>query len=134
MKSIYGRRGDLLAVIGNINDIKEGRQFFTAPEDFVQVGGFRYGKGTDMRSRKHLRRPGPPDRITQECVICFKGSMEAWIYNDINDLVDKITIKTGDFIILLSGGHGFIVKEDDTVLLEVKNGPFTSVEDNKEFT
>jgi len=31
-------------------------------------------------------------------------------------------------LILLEGGHGFFIKEDDTVILEVKNGPYLGAE------
>jgi len=34
--------------------------------------------------------------------------------------------------VILRGYHGYEILEDDTRVLEVKNGPFTSVEADKE--
>ena len=42
------------------------------------------------------------------------------------------TLKTGDVILLVSGGHDFEMLED-TDMVEVKQGPYSGVEDKARF-
>jgi hypothetical protein len=35
-------------------------------------------------------------------------------------------------MVMLKGGHGYDILENNTQVLEVKNGPFTSVEKDRE--
>ena len=37
----------------------------------------------------------------------------------------------GDFAVLLAGGHGYEIQEDDTRIIETKNGPFLGVDLDK---
>jgi hypothetical protein len=48
------------------------------------------------------------------------------------DVFQQETVKTGDICIILTIGHGYQILEDNTKIVEVKNGPFTSVEKDKE--
>jgi hypothetical protein len=45
---------------------------------------------------------------------------------------DRAILKAGDFIMLYDGGHGFKVLQDNTVFIEVKNGQFVTVEQDKD--
>jgi hypothetical protein len=57
-----------------------------------------------------------------------KGSIEATIYDLDGVFVTKLNVIAGDVLILLSCGHGYIVTEDETEVLEVKNGPYMGAE------
>ena len=35
-----------------------------------------------------------------------------------------LEVNVGDVIILLRGGHGYDILDDDTEVLEIKNGPY----------
>ncbi len=41
-------------------------------------------------------------------------------------------MSTGDILVLVSGGHGFRMLED-TVLMEVKQGPYTGLKEKERF-
>ena len=45
------------------------------------------------------------------------------IFNDDQQLIATRELRTGDVVILVNGGHGFRMQED-TVLLEIKQGPY----------
>jgi len=105
---------------------------FVTPDEFnQQMGMIVYGKGEHIIPHKHL----PIKRTingTTECVIVRKGSCYVDIYDqDENILHSKKMIK-GDIILLLGGAHGFRMIED-TVLFEVKQGPYAGDNDKKRF-
>ena len=40
-------------------------------------------------------------------------------------------LNEGDLAVFVYGGHGYEILEDDTKIIETKNGPFTGVENDK---
>lgn len=38
--------------------------------------------------------------------------------------IDSFVVKAGDILILLECGHGYKILEDNTKVLEIKNGPY----------
>ena len=41
-------------------------------------------------------------------------------------------MNVGDLAVFVYGGHGYEILEDDTKIIEAKNGPFINVEKDKE--
>jgi len=54
--------------------------------------------------------------------------MEVQLFDDNRELVATRTLAKGDVIILVSGSHGFKMNED-TVLLEIKQGPYSGLDE-----
>ena len=54
------------------------------------------------------------------------------IYNDDRELVTTRELWTGDVMLMVGGGHGFRMIED-TIFLEVKQGPFLPVDEKEHF-
>ena len=69
---------------------------------------------------------------TSEVLVLQKGSCLADIYNDARELVATRELKAGDVILLVGGGHGFRILED-TMFLEIKQGPFLPVTEKENF-
>ncbi|GAB6265210.1 MAG: hypothetical protein STSR0001_06550 [Methanothrix sp.] len=53
-------------------------------------------------------------------------------YNEHHDPVASRELKTGDILILAGGGHGFRMLED-TVFIEIKQGPYAGQDDKERF-
>ena len=124
MVEIKNDNDELLAVIDNFGNFGKGISFYGTRGDFLQVGKFRYDKDHIMKDHRHIDRPRKTDK-TQEIVVMFKGSCEAKIFDTTgSDLVAKMVLEAGDIFILYNGGVGFTVLEDDTVMLEAKNGQY----------
>jgi uncharacterized protein with PhoU and TrkA domain len=105
---------------------------FVTPGDFKQQVGFIvYAAGSEIP--RHVHRP-VERRLneTSEVLIVRRGSCEVDIYNSARDLVAVRKLRAGDILILVAGGHGFRMLED-TVLLEVKQGPYTGLEERERF-
>ena len=56
------------------------------------------------------------------------GSIRATIYGDNRKQIRQLEVFSGDVLILISGGHGYEILEDDTHVLEIKNGPYLGAE------
>lgn len=124
----------------DINEIKEGElvlarhipaskawagnlNFFSADEEYIQVGTWGYDAGKELLAHTHNE---VERRVlwTQEVLYIRKGSIKAEVYNTKEEKVAELTGAEGDILILLMGGHGYHILENGTQVLEVKNGPY----------
>lgn len=105
---------------------------FLTPDSFsLQMGMIVYGKGQSITPHLHL----PVVREvhgTNEVVMVRRGSCEVDIYDDDRQHLGSYCLNQGDVILLLGGGHGFRMHED-TVLFEVKQGPYVGMADKARF-
>lgn len=100
-----------------------GLGFYSNDEEFIQVGSWQYDKGKELL--KHIHNPIERTVIrTQEVLYIKKGSIKAQIFSLDEILIDEIIAKEGDTVILLNSGHGYTILENNTQVLEIKNGPY----------
>jgi quercetin dioxygenase-like cupin family protein len=104
--------------------------FPTPPNLELQVGFVVYPAGGVIASHRHASITRTIDR-TCEVLVVKKGRCEVDIFNDDQQLVATRELRTGDLILLVKGGHGIRIQED-TVLLEIKQGPYLGLSE-KEF-
>lgn len=106
-------------------------QFITPPEFNQQVGFVVYPEGGEIARHKHrlLKRNLVG---TSEVLIVCQGLCEIDVYNDAGELVKTSELRIGDIMLMVGGGHGFRMLED-TVFLEVKQGPFTGDDEKEHF-
>lgn len=108
----------------------EGLGFYSKDEDYIQVGTWQYNQGKELL--KHIHNPVERTVIrTQEVLYIRKGSIKAQIYSLDEVLVDEIIAKEGDTLILLNSGHGYKILENNTQVLEVKNGPYLGADTDR---
>ena len=109
----------------------EKTTFLTPPELNLQLGLVVYPAGGSVTPHVHL----PVERTivgTCEVLVVKKGRCEIDIYNDERQLVSTRELREGDVILTVGGGHGFRMLED-TVLLEIKQGPYVAGVDKERF-
>jgi hypothetical protein len=96
-----------------------------------QVGFVVYPKGATIA--RHIHRPLERHLVgTSEVLIVKKGRCEIDVYNDARELVATRELRQGDVMLMIAGGHGFRMIED-TILLEVKQGPYTGIDEKERF-
>jgi hypothetical protein len=61
-----------------------------------------------------------------------KGRCEVDIYNDQKEIVATREMREGDILLLVKGGHGFRMLEE-TVFVEIKQGPYTGLDEKERF-
>lgn len=104
-----------------------GLKFFSAEEDYIQVGTWGYDSGKTLSA--HIHNQTHRDILwTQEVLLVRTGCIRATIYNSLEHKVATVNVLAGDIIILLRGGHGYEILEDGTTVLEIKNGPYLGPE------
>jgi hypothetical protein len=105
--------------------------FLTPPEFKQQVGFVVYPAGGEIQ--RHVHRPLERHLIgTSEVLVVRQGCCEIDIYNNERELVATRQLRQGDIMLMVDGGHGFRMLED-TVFLEVKQGPYTGIEEKERF-
>jgi quercetin dioxygenase-like cupin family protein len=105
---------------------------FVTPDHYYQQTGFVvYPKGGIIPRHSHL----PIQRHlvgTSEALLVRSGRVEADLYALDRSLLGTWNLCAGDIIILVAGGHGIRCLED-TVLLEIKQGPYTGLVEKERF-
>jgi len=120
-----------LAYILRPNPLPGQTTFITPPEFKQQVGFIVYPAGGEVK--KHLHLPLESHLVgTSEVLVVQKGRCLVDIYNDSRELVATRETKAGDVMLMVGGGHGFRMLED-TVFLEIKQGPFLPVAEKEHF-
>lgn len=105
--------------------------FLTPPEFKQQVGFVVYPAGGEVA--RHLHKPLERHLTgTSEVLILRKGRCIMDVYNNDKELVASKELNEGDIMLMVDGGHGFRML-DDTVFLEVKQGPYTGIDEKERF-
>ena len=114
--------GKLIAMIVRGNPTPAKTVFVTTPESEMQVGVVVFPAGGSVAPHRH---PPKTRSITTTCEMVFvrKGRCELDFYSDDRRLVATRELGKDDLALMLGCGHGFRML-DDTVLLEVKQGPY----------
>jgi len=102
---------------------RDGLNFYSQDDDFIQVGVWGYDGGKELKA--HIHNEVSREVLwTQEVLFVHTGKIRANIFDTTEQKVAEIEVGKGDVIILLRGGHGYDILEDGTQVLEVKNGPY----------
>ena len=105
---------------------------FLTPSEFnQQVGFIVYPAGGEIQ--RHTHHPLERNVVgTSEVLIVRRGRCEVDIYNDDRQLIATRELRQGDILLIVGGGHGFRMLED-TVFLEIKQGPYTGIDEKERF-
>lgn len=97
----------------------------------LQVGFVVYPRGGEVARHVHL--PIPRSIVgTAEVLLVKEGRCLLDLYDDERRLVVTWELSGGDLVLLVAGGHGVRMLED-TILIEVKQGPYTGLKEKERF-
>ena len=121
--------GELLACIVRAQVSFAQTGFVTPPEYNFQVGFIVHPAESKIASHEHST---VEQRVTQifEVLLVRKGRCEVDIYNRDRERVATRELREGDLLLIIEGGHGFRMLED-TVFLEIKQGPYTGADQKR---
>jgi len=124
-------RGRLLAMVVSKTVAPDETSFLTEESLPVQLGFIVYPQGGEVR--RHVHRPLERSLIgTSEVLLVRSGACEIDVYDEERALVATRRLTTGDVVVMLAGGHGFRMF-DDTTFLEIKQGPYTGLDEKETF-
>lgn len=105
--------------------------FFTPDSLSQQLGYLPHKKGNIIKPHKHNVNKREI-LYTQEVLFLKKGKVKVNFYDNNFMHMGSEVVSSGDAILLCGGGHGFEILED-TIMIEVKQGPYVGVEDKVRF-
>lgn len=124
-------KDNLLAIILPSDFNKDGIHFFTPNDLSQQLAYMHHPPGKIIEP--HVHNPVPRQvQYTQEVLFIKKGRLRVDFYDDQQNYLESRMLKSGDVILLATGGHGFEVLED-LEMIEVKQGPYAGEEDKTRF-
>ena len=132
------RNGKILAIVTRAKALQELEQsgknmLFVSPDEFpFQVGIHNRKKDEVCPAHVHIPFPELSNFPVQEFFYIISGSVKVDIYDEMdNDLkISEVIVYEGDSIIL-NTGHGFTFLEDNTKVIELKQGPYRGRENEK---
>lgn len=121
----------ILSLIIRANFSPEKTSFVT-PENFIQQAGFVVYPREGVIAN-HIHKPLHREIIgTPETLLIRKGKVKVHFFNNARELKGEAIIEAGDILMLVSGGHGFTMLED-SILFEIKQGPYTGLDEKERF-
>ncbi len=124
--------GKVVCMIIRAGHFPKSTTFYTQEEFSFQVGQVVHPAGSEIPRHEH-RRTTRTVVGTPEVLVVQRGRLIVDLYaEDDRRLLCSRELSTGDVIVLLTGGHGFHLIEE-TVLLEVKQGPYYGHQEKEQF-
>lgn len=127
-KKIYDRGGIYALVLRKGAEAK-GVNFITPRNYPLQVGVQLRRKNELIKSHIH-KSTKKEIKTIQEFIHIDYGRVKVSIFNENGEKISDIILNSGDSMLQVRGGHGFKVLKD-TKLIEVKQGPYDSVKEDK---
>ena len=121
----------MIAIIIYAEYQNDGIEFFTPNSLSQQLAFISRPKGHKIQA--HMHKPVSRNvKYTQETLFIKKGRVKINFYDEETKYLDTRELTAGDVILLVSGGHDFMMMED-TEMIEVKQGPYAGNGDKERF-
>jgi len=121
--------GKLLAQVMRRHYGDKGISFVTHADEPLQMGVLIHPAGKRLAAHVHKEARKVITEV-QEVLHILYGTVRVDFYSEDQKLIDSKTLYCGDTVILLRGGHGLSMLEDSKIM-EVKQGPYRGVEEDK---
>lgn len=119
----------LFALILRANYEPEGVNFITDKNNPLQLGILKHNQSVRIKPHFH-NNILKTIREVQEVLHIVYGRIEADFFENNGKKIGSVILESGDTILLLAGGHGFNILRDSKIL-EIKQGPYSSVKEDK---
>ena len=124
--------GKMIALVIPSDYSETGIKFFTPNEFSQQLAYMNRPQGYTIEPHVHNPVARNVD-YTLEVLFIRRGKLRVDFYTQEREYICNRILKTGDVILLASGGHGFTMLEQ-TEMIEVKQGPFAGDADKTRFS
>lgn len=124
-----GSAGTLVVIVRG-GWVPIGTSFHTDKGDQQQVATIRRLPGEKIQAHAH-KQVQRELWFTPEVFVVKTGKMRIDVYNFKREFVKSVEARGGDVVIVRGGGHGITFLED-TIFVEVKQGPYFGRDADKE--
>jgi len=122
----------LLLAVNRQKDITNNRTDLCPEDQLLQISTNLLSSGTTFRPHKHNELIRTTN-TTNEAWIILRGAVRAKFWDIDNAVIYTTVLEEGDCAVVFSAGHNFEVLEDNTILYEVKNGPYYGQDKDRTF-
>lgn len=129
MEELTSANSETIAIVIKKSFKKSGINFMSKDYFPLQLGINSYKKGDKIKPHVHIDREIMIKNL-QEVVYIKSGKVTVDLYDSNKQLFKSIKLSTGDLIFFVSGGHGFEML-NDTTIIEVKQGPYLGKDKDK---
>lgn len=112
---------------------KDKRIDIIPPNNFLQIATIPLKNNQTFKAHRHIWGHFMGLKIANESWMVVRGKVKAILYDIDNTILEEIELFPGDFSCTLEGGHNYIATSDDTLVFEIKTGPYLGQELDKEF-
>lgn len=126
-QSKYFVDGVLQAFVHRSNDAKPGISFFSENSWPMQIGVMKWPAGHSSRPHRHNPRSYRVE-VTTEALIVWSGRTDVSLFDADGVLVETIPLTAGSVCLMFGGAHGINVHEE-SVITEIKQGPYDDTDD-----
>ena len=109
----------------------DGIEFFSDINYSQQVAYMKRDSGYKIAPHIHLGRVRQI-YLTQEVLLIKSGKIKVTLFDSYRQHLGDVTLRTGDIIHLISGGHSIEFLEESEII-EVKQGPYLEGKDKEIF-
>jgi hypothetical protein len=120
---IIKKKGKIIAIVFKKSIRTDGVKFLTPQNYTLQLGLLEHPKGKILKDHMHNPEIKYNVDTTQEFLYVEKGKVRVKFFDDGWNLVAQEILTPGDFMLHVSGGHGFEILEKCR-MIEVKQGPY----------
>ena len=129
LERIHACNGEIVAIVVKNEFKRDGFNFISESHYPLQVGINSYEKEEKIKPHIHVNRDIKVETL-QEVVYIKSGKVKVDLYDSQKVKVRSLILSAGDLVFLVGGGHGFNMLED-TVIFEVKQGPYAGKAQDK---
>lgn len=120
-----------IALIIKADFQEDGLHFFTPDSFSQQVAYMKHPAGKKIVPHVHKLIPRQV-LYTQEVLFIKKGKVQVNFFTSAREFLTSRILESGDVILLCGGGHSLIMLEE-SVMIEVKQGPYAGENDKITF-
>lgn len=125
--------GKLLHIVHRLLEVKDKREDVIPPDNFLQIATIKLEDNQTFKAHRHKWNHFDGSKIAQEGWLVVRGIVRAILYDMDDSVLKEVNLYPGDFSATLEAGHNYISLSDNTLVYEIKIGPYRGLELDKEF-
>ena len=122
-QEVIKHKGKILCHIFRKEIQASGVRFLTPESYTLQLGLLEHPKNTILKDHAHNKKVKYNVDTTQEFLYIESGRVRVNIFSDDWEKVASRILTSGDFLLHVSGGHGFKILKK-VRMIEIKQGPY----------
>lgn len=126
----------LLHIIHRLSELENRetlRVDIVSEDNFIQCSSLRLPLGKTFKPHKHIWKERTEQKIAQESWVIIRGKVQCIFYDIDDTIIATPILEAGDASFTLEGGHNYLILEENSLIYEMKTGPYEGQKLDKVF-